>query len=150
MYMAVCYGFHQPGGGSALRLSDSPKICKYNWKNNLWLVWDQMILVLHLCSHVNIIHFIWELRALAAKRGAGIQYIFGFVSSYLHAYIVVYNQEFITVLRMDLDSVNILGACSDNRWDGTAFYIFKVEWYWSTFKRREVVKWKSMQVLSTQ
>ncbi|CAN6547540.1 unnamed protein product [Malus baccata var. baccata] len=35
MYMAVCYGFHQPGGGPALRLSDSPKICKYNWKNNL-------------------------------------------------------------------------------------------------------------------
>lgn len=26
MYMAVCYGFHQPGGGPALRLSDSPKI----------------------------------------------------------------------------------------------------------------------------
>ncbi|GLT71931.1 hypothetical protein SLA2020_439130 [Shorea laevis] len=28
MYMAICYGFHQPGGGSDLHLSDSPSIGK--------------------------------------------------------------------------------------------------------------------------
>ncbi|XP_048133842.1 uncharacterized protein LOC115744508 isoform X2 [Rhodamnia argentea] len=28
MYMAVCYGYHQPGGGSDLQLSDSPSIEK--------------------------------------------------------------------------------------------------------------------------
>ena len=28
MYMAVGYGFHQPGGGPGLRLSDSPKISR--------------------------------------------------------------------------------------------------------------------------
>lgn len=30
MYMAVCYGFQQPGGSPGLRLSDTPNVGRLN------------------------------------------------------------------------------------------------------------------------